>query len=178
MALYGANTEYALHTLMTLSMASRDSSPSARDLAAFERLPLAFIRKILTQLQKAGLVKACEGVRGGWQLAREPSAISFLDVVDALQGREPLFACKDIRTRCALWPEGQPPTAATKGLCPIHAVFVAAERKIIRELADHSIADAMEHVARKAPEVVAKDTPEWFDERIALRRAATSLVDR
>ena len=56
MAFYGAGVEYALHTLLNLTLAPAGTAPSARDLADFQCLPLAFMRKLLTQLEKAGLV--------------------------------------------------------------------------------------------------------------------------
>ena len=58
---YGARVEYALHTLLNLSLAPTGTAPSARDLADFQKLPVAFIRKLLTQLEKSGLVLEPEG---------------------------------------------------------------------------------------------------------------------
>ena len=94
MAFYGAGVEYALHTLLNLSLAPAGTAPSARDLAEFQRLPLAFMRKLLTQLDKAGLVRGSEGIRGGWQLARETNTITLLEAAEAVQGRDPLFECR------------------------------------------------------------------------------------
>src|ERR1044072_1902613 len=67
------------------------------------------MRKLLTRLEKSGLSSAAEGVSGGWQLSRPPEEIGVLAIVDAAQGKDPLFECREIRRRCALWPDDRPP---------------------------------------------------------------------
>lgn len=44
------------------------------------------VAKVLQQLSRAGLVQSVRGLRGGYQLARAPSAITMLDVVECLDG--------------------------------------------------------------------------------------------
>ncbi len=177
MAYYGAGVEYALHTLLNLSLAPSATAPSARDLAEFQRLPLAFMRKLLTQLEKAGLVSGSEGVRGGWKLARAPDAITTLDVADAVQGREPLFECREIRAHCALWAEGAAPRAATSGTCAIHAVMLSAEAAMRRELAQRTLADIAGQVSAKASATAATTITAWFTDRYAGRRASKETGD-
>lgn len=172
MPYYGAGVEYALHTLLNLSLASAETAPSARDLAEFQRLPLAFMRKLLTQLEKAGLVSGSEGVRGGWKLARAPGAITTLEVADAVQGHDPLFECREIRAHCALWADGAAPRAATSGVCSIHAVMLAAEAAMRRELAQRTLADIAGQVGAKASAAAATTAAAWFTDRYAGRRAA------
>jgi Rrf2 family protein len=170
MPMYGARVEYALHTLLNLSWAPATSAPSARDLADFQRLPVAFMRKLLTRLEKAGLVAGEEGVRGGWHLTRSPGEITVLDVVEAAQGREVLFECREIRARCALWPDENPPRAAKAGVCAIHAVMLAAEAAMRREMTSHTLADIADRVSAKSSPSVASVVPDWFALRYAERR--------
>lgn len=172
MAFYGAGVEYALHTLLNLSLAPTGTAPSARDLAEFQRLPLAFMRKLLTQLEKAGLILGSEGVRGGWRLARAPETITLLEATEAVQGRDPLFECREIRARCALWPEGTAPRAATSGVCAIHAAMLAAEAAMRRELAQRTIADIAGQVGAKAPATAASTVSAWFTSRYTTRRSS------
>lgn len=172
MAFYGAGVEYALHTLLNLSLAPNGTAPSARDLAEFQRLPLAFMRKLLTQLEKAGLVRGSEGVRGGWQLARETSAITLLEAAEAVQGRDPLFECREIRARCALWSDGAAPRTATSGVCAIHAAMLAAEAAMRRELAQRTLADIASQVSAKVPATAVTTVAAWFTDRYSGRRAA------
>jgi Rrf2 family protein len=171
MALYGAPVEYALHTLLNLCLGPDDAAPSAKDLAEFQKLPVPFMRKQLTQLEKAGLVKGSKGIRGGWRLARDAAAISVLDVADAAQGGRPkVFDCKDIRSRCALWPDASPPANAVEGVCEIHAVMLAAEQEMRMRLAACSVADIAERVMAKTGETAAIAIRGWFKDRHASRR--------
>ena len=170
MSHYGAGVEYAIHTLLNLALAPAGTVPSARDLADFQRLPVPFVQKLLTQLEKAGLVAGAEGVRGGWQLARRPEEITVLAIADATKGGEALFKCREIRARCALWEDGSPPSAAVTGVCSIHAVMLAAEQAMRRELATHSLADLIVRVAAKACPGYSALVGGWFDDRYGNRR--------
>lgn len=172
MALYGAQLEYALHTLVNLCLAAPDEPPSARDLAEFQRLPLAFVRKLLTQLERAGIVRASEGLRGGWQLAAAPESVTVLQVADAVQGREPLFICRDVRQQCALWPENDVPAAARRGVCSIHAVMLAAEKAMRQELAANTLADLAARVQAKVAPGALHEIVHWFGERVTTRAPA------
>ena len=151
MALYGAPVEYALHTLLNLGLAPADTAPSARDLAEFQRLPVAFMRKLLTQLAKAGLVTGSGGGARRLAAGARGEAISVLEVTDAVHGGDPLFECRNIRERCALWPDDDPPPGATSGVCTIHAVMLRAEAAMRRELARHTLADIAERVSGRRP---------------------------
>jgi len=131
-----------------------------------------FMRKLLTQLEKAGLIAGSEGVRGGWRLARDPAEMTVLEIVEAVQGRESLFECREIRARCALWADDAPPLAATSGVCSIHAVMLAAEGAMRRELAAHTLAQIAERVRAKSSPERESAVPTWFAERYTSRRAA------
>lgn len=162
MSHFGAKVEYALHTLLNIAIADPGAAPSSRELAEFQRLPLAFVRKLLTEQQRAGLLRAAEGRRGGWQLARDASRISMLDVADAAQGRVPLFDCRDVRTRCAMWEDTAVPAAARRGVCEIHAVMQQAEAAMRARLAAVSLADLRDRVGGKSPAWVHEAAPRWF----------------
>lgn len=178
MALYGAQLEYALHTLVNLCLAAPGEPPSARDLAEFQRLPLAFVRKLLTQLERAGIVRASEGLRGGWQLAGSAQSVTVLQVADAVQGREPLFACRDVREQCALWPEHAVPAEARRGVCSIHAVMLAAEQAMRQELAASTLADLAARVRAKVSPGARDRIVQWFGERTATRAPAARAAAR
>jgi Rrf2 family protein len=49
-------------------------------------VPEPFLDQVLAVLRKAGLVHSTRGPKGGHVLARDPSTISMLDVVTALEG--------------------------------------------------------------------------------------------
>jgi Rrf2 family protein len=112
MAHITAGVEYGLHCLLYLvnPRESLDEAhhASVRDLADLQGVPVEYVAKLFTKLQKAGLVVAAEGARGGFRLARPAGSISVLDVVFAIDGEKDLFECREIRGRCAVF-GGKPP---------------------------------------------------------------------
>ena len=93
MAHLGSSVEYGLHCLLWL-VDPMAGPASSRDLAELQGVSPSFIAKIFPRLEKAGIVEASEGVRGGYRLARPANEITVLDVVDAIEGKKPLFDCQ------------------------------------------------------------------------------------
>jgi Rrf2 family protein len=137
-------------------------------LASLQGISPSFVAKIFPKLEKAGLVAAAEGAGGGYCLAREPARITFLDIVDAVEGEKPLFDCRDIRGKCAVF-EGCPPLWATRGTCSIHAVMLKVEKAMRAALAAHTLADIAVAIDRKAPPSFAIDVEQWIEEKAETR---------
>jgi Rrf2 family protein len=66
---------------------------SARQLAGERNVPYQLCCKILQKLHKAGLVKSNMGQKGGFALSREPSQITLMEIIIALQGGIRLNKC-------------------------------------------------------------------------------------
>jgi len=169
MAHMTVNVEYGIHSLLV--MLDADGHPlSSRDLADFQGISHSLLAKIFPKLEKAGIVRASEGVRGGYRLARQPEAISFLDIVDALEGRKPLFDCQEIRGRCAVFGGAPTPDWVTHSVCAVHVVMLRAEKSMRDTLASQSLADLGTTLARKAPPEFTAGVKSWLQDR-ARRRA-------
>jgi len=169
MAFYGASTEYVLHSLLWL--VDNPEPVSSLDLAELQEIPAAFVAKLLPKLEKAGLLIASEGLRGGYRLASPADEISVLAVVDAVEGRKSLFNCQEIRGRCVLFDQ-QPPGWATQGVCGIHGVMLRAEQAMRQELSRTSLADLARSVRDKAPSPFFGEAQSWFDGRVQTRRTS------
>lgn len=148
MAHLTASVEYAIYGLMWLVGSGRPLS--ARDIAELQGVSASFLAKIFPKLEKAGIVAASEGVRGGYVLARDPAEVSYLDVIDAVEGVKPLFECQNIRGRCAVF-DGKPPEWIMAGNCGIHGVMLKAEQAMRDSLASVNLAQTAAGFARKAP---------------------------
>jgi Rrf2 family protein len=164
--------EYGLHCLLYLvSQRQEPVVASARDLAELQGVPVEYLAKTFTKLRRAGLVVSIEGIAGGFSLAKEPERISVLDVIVAIDGKKPLFNCRNIRTGCAVFGSAAP-RWASKGVCSIHAVMLEAEAGMRSVLATRSLADIANRVATKAPPSYAIDITKWLEERSATRQGA------
>lgn len=170
MAHFGNSTEYGLHCLLWL-VEPREQLPSSRDLAELQGVSPSLVAKIFPRLEKAGLVTAAPGIRGGYQLARAPDRISVLDVVDAIEGNKPLFHCHEVRRRCVLY-DGTQPSWSERGMCGIHAVMVRAEQRMREELARTTLADLARGAASKAPPGFTGKLQGWMEMRMNLRTEA------
>lgn len=168
MAHITASVEYGIHALLWL--VDNDQPLSSRDMAELQGVSPTFLAKIMVKLEKAGIVRAHEGVRGGYQLARPAAAISFLDIVDAIEGEKPLFDCLEIRGRCALFGE-TPPKWATNGTCAVHAAMLQAEKAMRDALAAQTLGEVTARFSRKAPEKFLADVEAWMGDRMANRTA-------
>lgn len=169
MAHFGEGVEQALHYLFRLGGAEPRSATSARDAAEFYRMSPASAAKLFTRLEKAGIVRASEGREGGFTLARPLAEISVLAVVDAVEGRKPLFNCKDIRTRCSVF-AGTPPAWASQGVCAIHAAMIEAEQAMRQRLASTTLQDIRERAMQTIPAEFGLTAGEWFADRRKQRR--------
>ena len=167
MAHLTVSVEYGIHCLLWLVDA--EAPLSSRDLAELQGISPGFLAKIFPKLEKAGLVTASEGVRGGYRLARPAKKISFLEIVDAIEGEKPLFDCQQIRGRCAVF-KGKPPAWSTNGVCAVHAVMLQAEKAMRETLARQSLADVHSALGRKAPAGFVGQIQDWMADRLDARR--------
>lgn len=173
-----AAVEYALHTLIYLvDLPSDAPAPSSRDLAILRGLPAKFVAGVMTKLSRAGIVVATQGVDGGIRLARDAGEISFLDVVFAVDGRKPIFECRNVRRTCALFGEA-PPTWATSGTCGIHAVMLEADARMKDVLRARTLRDMADLSVLRVPSEFRAETRAWLVDRAAARkRKATRSKD-
>jgi len=162
--------EYALHCLLYLvDPADRPGGVSTRDLADLQGVSGEYLAKIFTKLHRAGLVTGTEGAGGGFALGRAPDKISVLDVIVAIDGKKPLFDCKEVRLGCALFGSSAP-RWASRGVCSIHAVMLEAEARMRTVLATHTLASITARVTAKAPASFPTDVSDWLARRPVKRR--------
>lgn len=82
-----AKGRYGLQFMVGLALQAGQGPVLVDVLARRQALPPKFLRVLLGPLKAAGLVKVQRGPSGGCELARLPSHITALDVLEALEGR-------------------------------------------------------------------------------------------
>jgi Rrf2 family protein len=138
--------EWALHTCLNLSWL--DAPVPTGVLAAFYELPPAYLNKQLQALVRAGVLTSVSGPRGGFRLAREPEAISLLDIVAAIEGPEDLFRCDQILDKGP----GDHSGVDYRQSCVFSQAMRGAELAWRRELAGRTVAGIRAEVERAHPE--------------------------
>jgi FeS assembly SUF system regulator len=97
----GKLTDYGTVILATLA-ADRSRLQNAGSLAERTRIAAPTVSKLLKQLHRAGLVISTRGTHGGYQLARDPEAISAAAILDALEGPIALTDCSNGAGHCGI----------------------------------------------------------------------------
>lgn len=128
---YSKATNYALHSMVHLAMASTNEAVRVEDLAKRQKLSPTYLSKILTKLAKAGLITSTPGVKGGYRLLRSPEECTFLDIIQAIEGHESLLNCT--MSHDGKWNRE----------CLIERAVADAEDKLKDELARKKIADIL-----------------------------------
>jgi Rrf2 family protein len=152
--------EWGLHCATLLSFLPDGHALPAARLAEYHGVPGAYLAKHLQSLSRAGVVESVPGARGGYRLARPPTEISMLDVVEALDGHDSAFRCTEIRRRGPT----AVPAREYRAPCAIHAVMDRADAAWRAELAAVTIADIVTMLGKSAPSGAVKKGSRWFQE--------------
>ncbi|MGL5080018.1 MAG: Rrf2 family transcriptional regulator [Microcoleaceae cyanobacterium] len=75
---------YSVKALLDLSLQQGTGPTSVNAIAQRQKLPAAYLEKLLIELRRAGLVKSVRGSQGGYQLARSPAQISLGQILEAV----------------------------------------------------------------------------------------------
>ncbi|MFJ4841218.1 RrF2 family transcriptional regulator [Streptomyces sp. NPDC088746] len=80
-----AKADYATRAL--LELASDPGRPlSCEAIASSQEIPFRFLKSVVGELRRAGLVRSQRGCEGGYWLGRPAGEIALLDVVRAVDG--------------------------------------------------------------------------------------------
>jgi FeS assembly SUF system regulator len=85
--------DYGLIAVKHLAMHRDQHACSANEIAEDYGISVTLMAKVLQRLAKQDLVIAKHGSSGGYQLAKDPSQISALDVITAIDGPVLITSC-------------------------------------------------------------------------------------
>jgi Rrf2 family protein len=163
--------EWTVHCCVLLATIPPDATLPVARLAEFHGVPGPYLAKHLQALTRAGVLESVPGPRGGYRLARPASTITVLEVVEAIDGREPAFSCTEIRRR---GPAGGLPAKAYPRPCGIHVLMDRADEAWRGELAATTVGDLAMHVARTTNPEAAARAATWFQQISRRTRGATT----
>lgn len=84
--------EYALRAIVHIAT-NQGRASTAADISKATKVPQSYLSKVLLDLVTGGIVLSQRGPNGGFSLAREPEAISVLDVVNAVDPIRRIETC-------------------------------------------------------------------------------------
>ena len=86
-------TDYALRAVRNIAGLPKGTLGTIKGIAQAESLPPNFLAKILKDLTFAGILSSFHGITGGYRLARPPKKITYLEVIEAMEGPMHLSLC-------------------------------------------------------------------------------------
>lgn len=89
--------EWGIHCMEFLARVPQGMYIPTKILASFHGIPKEYLSKAMQALANNGLVEGTLGPKGGYQLAKDPSEISLLEIVESIEGRKRTFNCQEIR---------------------------------------------------------------------------------
>jgi Rrf2 family protein len=96
--------DYGLRAVIYLSRQAPDKCCSISEIAQRQGMPKTFLEKIIQDLMRAGLIRSKRGSCGGYSLARSAEAITFRDVIEAIEGPIAVNVCMDQQLGCDQFP--------------------------------------------------------------------------
>jgi Rrf2 family protein len=92
--------DYGLIAVKHLALHRRDHACSANEIAEEYGVSATLMAKVLQKLAHKSIVAAKHGSSGGYQLSKEPSQISALDVISAIDGPVLITSCVTNHGNC------------------------------------------------------------------------------
>lgn len=115
--------DYALRAMIHLAGLPEGERQPLHEVSTKIGVPRDFLAKIVRVLVDAGLVSALRGPHGGVAIARDPEEISFLEVIETVEGPVQLNVCLDDspdRHSCVL-----------SASCTMQAVWRAGQERML-----------------------------------------------
>ena len=95
---------YGARFMLDLALHYGEGPVLLKDLASRQELSEKYLGHLVPPLKTAGLVASSRGAHGGYSLARHPSEITLVEVVEAVEGPLVIVECvkaPDVCTRSA-----------------------------------------------------------------------------
>ena len=154
--------EWGLHCLSVLAALPQGATLPTKALAEYHGLSETYLSKHLQALTNARIIESLPGPRGGYHLLRPPEKITLLEVVEAIDGREPLFRCSEIRQRGPLAREPK----AYRIPCAIHVAMARAEKAWREALHSQTLADVIAQYLQDAAPKHLQESEQWIAGRM------------
>ena len=87
--------EYALMVLKLMSERGHDELTTAREVCDLFKTPFDTTAKVMQQLNLAAVLTSHKGVKGGYQLSCDLRQLSYLSLVELVEGKASMVDCNE-----------------------------------------------------------------------------------
>jgi Rrf2 family transcriptional regulator, iron-sulfur cluster assembly transcription factor len=128
--LYSKGCEYTIRALVHVASTDGRERFQAKVICDAVGIPEPFTRKVLQSLVQGGFLEAARGPGGGYALTEDPSRVSLLAIILAVDG-------KDTFDRCILGLR----TCGTDAPCPLHETWTLTKEHLLAQLESLTLGD-------------------------------------
>ena len=123
-------TDYGIVLLARFAEEPQGTTLNAREMAESTTLPLPVVSKMLKTLTGAELLRSQRGAKGGYQLVREPAAVTVAELLDVLEGPVALMECAAGPGHCE-----------QEDICSVREPWLRINAAVLRALERVTLAD-------------------------------------
>lgn len=123
--------DYALRAMIYVAAINGQRTCSINEIAESEKIPREYLAKILKELTQKGFLVSYKGVNGGYRIAKSRDQITFLDILEAMQGPFSIASCN--------MPDHELSGCRGKDKCPAYPFWDDLQKKLARILADMNL---------------------------------------
>ena len=91
--LFSKRCEYGIQAILYMAAQDNGIIIPSDEISKKLKIPKEFISKILQSLTESGIIESKKGKAGGFKLAKNPSKIKLIDIVEAIDGLESFNSC-------------------------------------------------------------------------------------
>ena len=139
---FSKKCEYALQAILLMAASEDDCVCPSDEISQKLNIPKEFISKILQSLTASGMIESKKGKFGGFKLAKHPSKIKLIDIVEAIDGLSSFNTCVLGFPNCS-----------DKNPCPLHDKWADLRSKTFSMLNDENIEHFKEITLQKVNNV-------------------------
>ncbi|MBA2941354.1 Rrf2 family transcriptional regulator [Paenibacillus sp. CGMCC 1.16610] len=150
---FSKSTGHALHAILHLARAERGQHVGIKELAALLGVSESYLSKIMSKLRQDGIVRAMTGASGGYELAKSANLITFLDVIQVVEGRQKMYECFNLDSQQhQLFFESEEQASRHADHhegngCLVKKVMDGAEQQMVHYLQQHTIQGVLDSAA-------------------------------
>ncbi len=122
--------EYGVLGAIYLAEKDMNNITPLSEISEAQDIPEKFLAKIFQSLSRTGIIRSHRGVRGGFSLAKQPSEIGILDILQAIQGPYNLMKCTNNRNNCD-----------KDGFCSLRELLIMAEEQLVSVFGKYTLDD-------------------------------------
>jgi len=121
--------EYALRAMLYICSKPKGSIFQISEISTTNDIPESFLRKIIPQLNKSGMLQTQRGIGGGISLLKAAEEFTPLEIIESVEGEIGLNKCLISDDFCS-----------NETWCSVHVLWSEAQKKLKEILAGKTMA--------------------------------------